>query len=572
MIKPFKLKFVLELITASLVLEMFFNYVDLNYEPFDEILFNFSNSFQSIGLNQFSTILISISISLGFLTLKYGLNSKIKIVNFSKTAIIYPLIFLGFLYLFQLFDLPRSYILTYIFAFFIYDKVVDVLYELISKNLKLALPSLIISMAALIYVSNIILPIDNILLVRKASLVEIQDIRGETVYIDHDKDFLYQNNNNVTYSDSINFDNITVDIYKMCCEELSFYNQFMKNVGYINLYNENLIFVNGFGDTFYIDKSKLIENKSTKLVRIENNLNSLIKNKNVTEINNESRFSGQDSIKGAVIHENKLYVSFVENELDTCVNIQIAVGDFDLDKIVFKNFFSTSECVEREVATIQHAGGKMLFDNKDLFFTVGSFGTHKEPQDSDSIFGKTIKINTETKSWKVISLGHKNSQGLSFTDNNNYIIQTEHGPRFGDEINLIDLNEVKNYGYPVASYGIHYGDLTGNNFVENKPFYKPHKEYGFEEPIYYWSSEMNSNGISSIIEKQGEENVFYATSLNGNNLYELKVNFSELKVSSILSFNLRNRIRDIIYDIELDLYFLLLEENPSIAILRNMSD
>ena len=65
------------------------------------------------------------------------------------------------------------------------------LYELISKNKKLAQASLLISMGALIYVSNIILPIDNILLVRKASLVEIQNIRGETAYVEHDKDFLY---------------------------------------------------------------------------------------------------------------------------------------------------------------------------------------------------------------------------------------------------------------------------------------------------------------------------------------------------------------------------------------------
>ena len=572
MIKPRNLKFVLELISASVVLETFFNYVDLNYEPFNEIIFNFSSSFQSLGLNQFSTVLISISISLGFVSIKYSLHSKIKIINFMKTAVIYPLIFLGFLYLFQIFDLPRSYLLIYIFVFFIYDKAVDILYELISKNFKLSLASFLIFTSALIYVSNIILPIDSILLVRKANLVEIQNIRSESNFIEHDKDFLYQNNEYVTYSDSINFENISVDIYKMCCEELSFYNQFMKNVGYINLHNENLIVVNGFGDTFFIDKSKLIDNKSTKLVRIENNLKSLIKNKNVTEINNESRFSGQDSIKGAVIHDNKLYVSFVENQSDTCVNIQIAVGDFDLSKIQFNNFFNTNECVEREMATIQHAGGKMLFDNKDLFFTVGSFGTYEEPQDSSSIFGKTIKINIETQDWEVVSLGHKNSQGLSFTKNNNYIIQTEHGPRFGDEINLIDLNEIKNYGYPIASYGIHYGDLTGNNFEENEPFYKPHSDYGFEEPIYYWSSEMNSNGISSIIEKHDKENVFYATSLNGNNLYELKVNFSELKVESIFSYNLRNRIRDIIYDSDLDLYFLLLEENPSIAVLKNISD
>ena len=139
-----------------------------------------------------------------------------------KTAVIYPLIFLGFLYLFQIFDLPRSYLLIYIFVFFIYDKAVDILFELISKNFKLSLVSFLISTSALIYVSNIILPIDSILLVRKANLVEIQNIKSEPKFIEHDKDFLYQNNEYVTYSDSINFENISVDIYKMCCEELSF--------------------------------------------------------------------------------------------------------------------------------------------------------------------------------------------------------------------------------------------------------------------------------------------------------------------------------------------------------------
>ena len=56
-------------------------------------------------------------------------------------------------------------------------------------------------------------------------------------------------------------------------------------------------------------------------------------------------------------------------------------------------------------------------------------------------------------------MGHRNPQGLYYNQSKNFVLSTEHGPQGGDEINLITLLEKKifNYGWPISSYGEHYG-------------------------------------------------------------------------------------------------------------------
>ena len=69
-------------------------------------------------------------------------------------------------------------------------------------------------------------------------------------------------------------------------------------------------------------------------------------------------------------------------------------------------------------------------------------------------------INKFTKDWSIVSKGHRNVQGLLYDNDNKLIISTEHGPKGGDEININLLNEEipKNFGWPISSYGEHYGN------------------------------------------------------------------------------------------------------------------
>ena len=58
-------------------------------------------------------------------------------------------------------------------------------------------------------------------------------------------------------------------------------------------------------------------------------------------------------------------------------------------------------------------------------------------------------------------MGHRNPQGLYFDKDRNIILETEHGPKGGDEINIIELDQINkngilNYGWPIVSEGEHY--------------------------------------------------------------------------------------------------------------------
>ena len=79
-----------------------------------------------------------------------------------------------------------------------------------------------------------------------------------------------------------------------------------------------------------------------------------------------------------------------------------------------------------------------------------------------------ILIDIKTKDVSVPAMGTRNPQGLALTKDGRYVIETEHGPNGGDEINLIDLSEeYQNSGWPVSSYGDHW----------DKDYYDLHGEY-----------------------------------------------------------------------------------------------
>ena len=84
---------------------------------------------------------------------------------------------------------------------------------------------------------------------------------------------------------------------------------------------------------------------------------------------------------------------------------------------------------------------------------MGEYRYRDHAQDSNSIFGKIISINKNTKNWKIISMGHRNPQGLYYDSKNDYIVSTEHGPAGGDEININinpEIGGLKNYGWPIS--------------------------------------------------------------------------------------------------------------------------
>ena len=76
---------------------------------------------------------------------------------------------------------------------------------------------------------------------------------------------------------------------------------------------------------------------------------------------------------------------------------------------------------------------------------------------------------------EIWSFGHRNQQGLAFDKVNNILYSHEHGPRGGDEINVIEPG--KNYGWPAITYGIDYNGSIISPFKEKA---------GMEQPLKYW--------------------------------------------------------------------------------------
>ena len=138
----------------------------------------------------------------------------------------------------------------------------------------------------------------------------------------------------------------------------------------------------------------------------------------------------------------------------------------------------------------QHFGGRLEFDNDNfLYFSIGDRGNRNvNPQDLTVDGGKIYRIkddgtipvdnpfyNSPNAKRAIYSYGHRNPQGMFKHPETGEIWTNEHGPRGGDEINIIQKG--KNYGWPKITYGINY---SGTTITKDKSL------PNMEQPLYYW--------------------------------------------------------------------------------------
>ena len=239
---------------------------------------------------------------------------------------------------------------------------------------------------------------------------------------------------------------------------------------------------------------------------------------NITNFTNYVDFfnAGQFGIKDILIDNNFLYVSYIRELQPNCFNTSILRAEIN-EKINFKIFYSPKNCINRNKSdefNAHQSGGRIVkFKNNKLLFSLGEYRNRGNAQKLDNDFGKIISIDIDSGNSEIISIGHRNPQGLYFSPQYEDIWSSEHGPTGGDEVNLNPLlgKEILNFGWPNASYGAHYGagyyDVTekGYTLVENRekkqykhsPLHKSHIQYGYEEPLIYFNPSV---GVSQIIE------------------------------------------------------------------------
>ena len=142
-----------------------------------------------------------------------------------------------------------------------------------------------------------------------------------------------------------------------------------------------------------------------------------------------------------------------------------------------------------------HYGSRIVFDDAGYaFITTGEHFTETErryAQDLDKTYGKVVRLMPDGATPdgnpfagergaldEVWSLGHRNPQGAAIRPGTGQLWTIEHGPRGGDELNLIEPGA--NYGWPIVSYGINYGGSTVGSGAA------AHAANGYVEPVYYW--------------------------------------------------------------------------------------
>lgn len=149
-----------------------------------------------------------------------------------------------------------------------------------------------------------------------------------------------------------------------------------------------------------------------------------------------------------------------------------------------------------------HYGSRLAFDQQGmLFVTMGErsdLETRPQAQELDSHLGKVLRIDPKTGAPapgnpfldksnalpEIWTYGHRNVQGAALDDQGRLWI-VEHGPRGGDELNL--LQPGKNYGWPMQVYGIEYSGDRIDTAKAQRP--------GMVQPVYYWDPVIAPSGL-----------------------------------------------------------------------------
>jgi aldose sugar dehydrogenase len=220
-------------------------------------------------------------------------------------------------------------------------------------------------------------------------------------------------------------------------------------------------------------------------------------------------------------------------------------GDGRLDdvKIIFRQ--------EGPLSSGNHYGCRIVQANDgNLFVTLGDHFIYRdEAQNLGNHLGKLIRITPDGSAPtdnpfvgrkdakpEIWSYGHRNQQSLAINPASDDPWEIEHGPRGGDEVNIIGKG--KNYGWPVIGYGI---DYSGAKIHERAA-----KE-GMEQPVKYWVPSIAPSGMAFYTGKLFPKwaGSLFTGALAGKMLVRLSLNGNTVTGEERLLRNLHERIRDV---------------------------
>ena len=196
-----------------------------------------------------------------------------------------------------------------------------------------------------------------------------------------------------------------------------------------------------------------------------------------------------------------------------------------------------------------HFGSRIIFDDKGfIFFCIGDRGDRDLAQNLDMPNGKIYRIRddgtvpidnpfyyTKGAIKSIWSYGHRNPQGLALHPSTRQLWEAEHGPRGGDEVNIILRGH--NYGWPVITYGKNYSGTIISKLTHHE---------GMDQPVFHWTPSIAVCGIAFYDGSQFPEwkNNLLATSLKYERLHRVELDGMNMVKDEII-FEAESRVRDV---------------------------
>ncbi|MQT72917.1 MAG: PQQ-dependent sugar dehydrogenase [Pseudomonas helleri] len=250
-------------------------------------------------------------------------------------------------------------------------------------------------------------------------------------------------------------------------------------------------------------------------------------------------------------NDRLVYLSFAEEGQDGNAGTAVGRGRLSDDmsslsdfKVIFRQ--------EPKLSTGNHFGSRLVFDRDGyLFIALGENNQRSTSQDLDKLQGKVVRIypdgripednpfvGQKSARPEIWSYGHRNQQGAALNPWTGTLWTHEHGPKGGDEINLIERGQ--NYGWPLATHGIDYSSKP-------IPEAKGKVVEGTVAPYHVWEK---SPGISGMTFYDGErfkpwQHNLFIGALADKDVIRLQLDGDKVVHEERLLGGLKARIRDI---------------------------
>ncbi len=252
----------------------------------------------------------------------------------------------------------------------------------------------------------------------------------------------------------------------------------------------------------------------------------------------------------------RIFFSFFEYIDNTDTNTYVARARLEESKFAVTDvevIFRSIPAMPSKRLGAKTGGRIAIGPDGNLFMTTGDRSDSPPwdvAQKLDNHLGKILRITPEGKPApgnpfigqpgvlpEIWAYGVRSPEGLTFDPKTGRLWQVDHGPRGGDELNIIEKG--KNYGWPVVVHGIDYpGTAIGEGLT---------RKDGMVDPVYYWDPVIAPSGLAFYTGNLFPQwkNSLFVGGLRGAMLDRLEIVNDKVVGEEPLLTELRTRIRDV---------------------------